>query len=401
MQTTTQTPTKPAIQPPPIPLLTLIAMASPLALNAFIPAMPDVARDLGQQIGTIQLTFTLYLLTLAIGQLICGPLSDYFGRRPVLLVGLALHLVGSLLGATADDITQLISGRILQALGGSAGMVLVRTILLDVYGREGAAGRMGYVVMAIAIAQAIAPTMGGYINLWFDWHSIFYLSLLISTLIWLLALWRLPETGTEKTTSLGVLPILNQYKAVLRLPPYLGYTLSTTFIACAFYLFVGSMPYIVVDQLGGTSADFGNWFLCVSLAFMAGSFLSTRISKRLRIDNMIRLGNGLSLLGGAILLLFALLDHWHYTTLFLPMALLTFGRGMSQPNAQLAAISCSTSTAGTASGLMGFIQLLTGSAVAQSIPFLMDTSVVLLIAFIFLAPLLSWVSHRYAIRHSE
>lgn len=382
-------------------LLAGIAMASPLALNAFIPAMPDVAQSLEQDISTIQLTFTLYLLTLAIGQLICGPLSDYFGRRPVLIIGLGLHLLGSLLGATAEDINQLVGGRILQALGGSAGMVLVRAILLDIHGREGAANKMGYVVMAIAIAQAIAPTVGGYINLWFDWHSIFYLSLIISTLIWVLTILRLPETGTEKTTSLGLTSILNQYKDVLRSPAYLGYTLSTTFIACAFYLFVGSMPYIVVNQLGGTSADFGNWFLTVSLAFMTGSFLSTRISARLRIDNMIRAGNGISLIGAGLLLLFTLTDQLHYVTLFLPMAMLTFGRGMSQPNAQLAAISCSSGKAGTASGLMGFIQLITGAAVAQSIPFLMHTSVVLLIAFIFLAPLLSWVSHQYAINHSK
>ncbi|WP_372835493.1 multidrug effflux MFS transporter [Pontibacterium sp.] len=390
-----------AVKAPSSLLLAGIAMASPLALNAFIPAMPDVAQSLEQNISTIQLTFTLYLLTLAIGQLICGPLSDYFGRRPVLIVGLALHVLGSLLGATAQDIDQLIGGRILQALGGSAGMVLVRTILLDIHGREGAANKMGYVVMAIAIAQAIAPTVGGYINLWFDWHSIFYLSLLISTLIWILTILRLPETGTEKTTSLGIIPILNQYSDILRSPAYLGYTLSTTFIACAFYLFVGSMPYIVVKQLGGTSADFGNWFLSVSLAFMAGSFLSTRISARLKIDNMIRAGNGLSLFGAALLLMFTLTDQLHYVTLFLPMAMLTFGRGMSQPSAQLAAISCSSGKAGTASGLMGFIQLITGAAVAQSIPFLMHTSVVLLSAFIFLAPLLSWVSHHYAINHSK
>lgn len=372
-------------------------MASPLALNAFIPAMPDVAQSLSQQISTIQLTFTLFLLTLAIGQLLCGPLSDYFGRRPVLLVGLGLHLMGSLMGATADDITQLILGRVLQALGGSAGMVLVRTILLDLYGREGAANKMGYVVMSIAVSQAIAPALGGYVNLWFSWHSIFYLSLFISTLIWITVLLRLPETCTHRTASLGVMPILKQYRYVLRSPSYLGYTLSTTFIASAFYLFVGSMPYIVVHQMDGTSADFGNWFLSVSLAFMLGSFISTRISARLRIDNMVRLGNGCSLLGGTLLLTFALLDIWHYTTLFLPMALITFGRGMSQPNAQLAAISCTKDSAGTASGLMGFIQLITGAAVAQSIPFLMDTSVVLLITFIFAAPLLSWISHQFAI----
>lgn len=376
-------------------------MASPLALNAFIPAMPDVARSLDLQVSTIQLTFTLYLVTLAVGQLLCGPLSDYVGRRPILLAGLGLHLIGSLLGATAVDINQLICARVLQALGGSAGIVLVRTILLDIYGREGAANKMGYVMMSIAISQAIAPSLGGYINLWFSWQSIFYLSLLICALIWFSALLRLPETCPQRTASLGLMPVLQQYQLVLRSPIYLGYSLSSTFIACAFYLFVGSTPYIVVDQLNGTSADFGNWFLTVSLAFMLGSFVSTRISANLRIDNMVRLGNVCSLLGAAILLGFTLLDLWHYATLFLPMALLTFGRGLSQPNAQLAAISSSPDTAGTASGLMGFIQLITGATVAQCIPFLLDTSVMLLTTFIFIAAVLSWLSHQFAITRTE
>lgn len=153
------------VRTPSIALMTLIAMASPLALNLFVPAMPDAARDLQAEIGVIQLSFTAYLLTLAFGQLLSGPLADHFGRRPILLGGLALHTLGSLLAAFAPDVTLLIAGRVLQAFGGSAAMVLARTIIIDIHGREGAAGRMGYVVMAIATAQTIAPTLGGYLNL--------------------------------------------------------------------------------------------------------------------------------------------------------------------------------------------------------------------------------------------
>lgn len=386
---------------PPVALLTLIAMASPLALNAFVPAMPDVALALKADIATIQLTFTCYLLTLAVGQLISGPLADYFGRRPVLLTGLGLHTLGSLLAASAHGVEILILGRILQALGGSTCMALARTIILDVHGRKGAAGRMGYVVMAIAIAQAIAPTIGGYLNLWHGWNSIFYLSVFMGALVWLVALRLLPETGETRSDNLRPGSIFRRYGQVLKSRQYLGYVLSTTSVAAAFYLFVGSSPYIVSHQLNGNSAQFGSWFLTVSLAFMAGSFLSTRLARLFNVDQMILGGNLLSLLGAAVLLSLSLLGQLSFASLFLPMALVIFGRGLSQPNAQSAAISSTDSAAGTASGLMGFIQLLTGATIAQLVPLLLENGTTLVFVCILAAPMIALLSHYTAWRRRQ
>ncbi|OPX56429.1 Bcr/CflA family drug resistance efflux transporter [Oceanospirillum multiglobuliferum] len=379
-------------------LLSAMALTSPLALNLFVPAMPDAARDLGVDINIIQLTFTSYLLTLAIGQLISGPLADFFGRKPVLLWGLALHVLGSLLATLANDISFLVAGRVLQALGGSTAMSLARTIIVDVHGRQGAAGKMGFMVMSIAIAQSIAPTLGGFLNLWYGWNSTLVLPMLIGSVVWFATLKWLPETCSEKSDSLKLGRVLTQYRSVLTSSEYLGYALSTTFIATAFYMFVGSSPYIVVNQLGGNSAQFGSWFLTVSLAFMLGSFLSTHMAKWLNIDRMVMLGNALSLLGAAALLLFALENQLSLATLFLPMALVTFGRGFSQPNAQSGAIACATGSAGTASGLMGFIQLLTGAVMAQITPWLIAQGLVVLMSAILAAPLLAMACHSYAWR---
>lgn len=387
--------------PPSLILLIFIAMASPLALNAFVPAMPDAAQFLQADIATIQLTFTAYLLTLAFGQLISGPLADYFGRRPVLLSGLGLHVAGSLLAAQAGDVEWLIAGRVLQALGGSTAMVLARTIILDVHGRAGAAGRMGYVVMAIAIAQSIAPALGGYLNLWTGWQSIFYVSVFMGAAVWLFALRQLPETCAQMSDSLRLGSLASRYGEVLRSGQYLGYAVSTTAIASAFYLFVGSSPYLVVDRLQGNSADFGLWFLAVSLAFMLGSFCSTQLARRFSIDQMVLMGNLLSLTGALILLVTTLYGALSFASLFLPMALVTFGRGLSQPNAQSAAISCSPGSAGTASGLMGFIQLLTGAAIAQLVPWLMELGITVLFGFILVAPVVALLAHWQAWRAGQ
>ena len=381
---------------PSLTLLTFIAMASPLALNAFVPAMPDAAVALNTDIATIQLTFTLYLFTLAVGQLLSGQLADYYGRRPVILTGFALHLAGSLLAALAGSIEALIVGRVLQALGGSAAMTLARTILLDTYGRSGAASRMGYLVMAIAVAQAIAPTIGGFLNLWSGWNSIFYLSVFMGSLVFLLALKFLPETTSEKSTSLSFMAILKRYSQVFSSGQYLGYVLSTTALAAAFYLFVGSSPYLVANQLNGNSADFGVWFLSVSFSFIVGGYLSTRLARFLSIDQTILLGNSLAILGASLLLGFALTADLSFTRLFFPMAFIIFGRGLSQPNAQLAAISSSSGAAGTASGVMGFIQLFIGALIAQSVPYLLAININWVFGGILLATCLAFFTHFYS-----
>lgn len=388
-------------QTPPLALLVVIAMASPMALNAFVPAMPDAMVALDTDIASIQLTFTLYLFTLAIGQLISGQLADTYGRRPVILTGFALHLAGSLLAALANSIEVLIAGRILQALGGGAAMTLARTVLLDTYGRTGAASRMGYLVMAIAIAQAIAPAIGGFLNLWTGWNSIFYLSVFMGSLVWLLALKFLPETTSSTNNSLSFTQVLKRYGQVFSSNQYLGYVLSTTALAAAFYLFVGSSPYLVTNQLGGNSADFGIWFLSVSFSFIAGGYLSTRLARVFSLDQTILLGNCLAIFGACLLLGLALSSKLSFASLFLPMAVIIFGRGLSQPNAQLAAISSTAGSAGTASGVMGFIQLFIGALVAQSVPFILEISIYWVLGGILLATCLAFFAHLYSWRNSQ
>lgn len=366
-------------------MFTIMAMVSPVALNILLPALPDVAADLGLPISAVQLSFTLYLLALALGQLILGPLADRFGRRPVLLVGVLIHMLGCVVAAMASDLTWLLVGRVLQALGGCTGMALARTIMLDRHSREAAAGKIGYITFSIGLSQAIAPTLGGYMNLMWGWQSLFYFSMLLGTLSWLIVIFKLPETGTRHELKLN--RVLNHYRAVIKSPGYLPYALSTAAIACGFYLFIGSAPYLVEQQLQGNSADYGIWFLWVSIGFMAGSFVAGKISKQHGIEAMIKHGHYLSV-AGALIMLLALYSEFTYIGLFVPMALYTFGRGFSQPNSQSAAISTTTLGPGTASGMIGFLQLLIGALVAQATPWIMSVSIMLIPLFIVLCPIM-------------
>lgn len=359
----------------PILLLAGMAIASPVALNLYAPVMPVLAEQFDTSPFTIQLGFTFYLLTLAIGQLISGPLADRYGRRPVFFWGFLLHILGALLGAFAFEVWQLLLARILQAAGGCTGMLLARSIILDQHGKDKAAGMLGYITMGIASAQALAPTMGGYLNLAVGWQSVFWVSMALGTIVWLGALFTLPETSTPKLNTGSLLQSFTRYSTVLSSRNYVFCALSTTMIASGFFVFMTSAPFLVAEFLQGNSADYGNWFLLVAGGFWFGSLTAGKISAKVGTRRMMLAGNSLSGIGALFMLGLFLLTPFSFLALFIPMALYTYGRGLSQPSAQAAAISSTTGAVATATGMLGFFQLTIGSLVAQITPLLMEFSI--------------------------
>ncbi len=382
---------------PPFAMLLAMAMASPLALNIFAPVMPSLVDHFATTPFTIQLGFTLYLLALAIGQLISGPLADRYGRKPVLLWGFALHIIGCLLGALAIEVWQLLLGRVLQALGGCTGMLLARSILLDQHGRDKAAGLLGYITLGIASAQALAPALGGYLNLATGWQSVFWLSLAMGSAVWLAAIIWLPETvrnTANDSPNESLVTLFRRYPQVLCNRQYLCFALSSTLIAACFFAFITSAPFVADQWLGGNSADYGNWFMLVAGGFFLGSMTAGRISAALGVNRMMVSGHSISMLAAIVMLASF---HWQgvsWLGLFGSMALFTFGRGLSQPAAQSAAISATPGAVATASGLLGFIQLLVGAAVAQLTPRIIEIDVQLLPVTLLAASLLALIIYR-------
>ena len=385
---------QPTLRQPPFIMLLAMAMASPVALNIFAPVMPGLVQAFDTDPFTVQLGFTLYLLTLAIGQFLSGPLADRYGRRPVLLWGFLIHILGCLCGALATEIWLVLVGRVPQALGGCTGMLLARSIVLDQHGRDQAAGLLGYITIGIASAQALAPTVGGYLNLTLGWQSVFYLSLAMGSLVWLAAIFYLPETAMPTGKDRGLRQLFGSYRTVLNNRAYFYFSLSSTLIAACFFAFITSAPFVVDHWLSGSSADYGNWFLLVAGGFFLGSITAGRISARLGVYRMIQLGHGLSLLAAVTMLALIGLQGVNYLALYLPMALFTFGRGLSQPSAQSAAISSTRGAVATASGLLGFVQLLVGAGVAQITPLAIQLHIALLPATMVLDSLLALWTYR-------
>ncbi|WP_227010563.1 multidrug effflux MFS transporter [Pelagibius marinus] len=356
-------------------ILIAVTALGPLALNILIPAMPGMVAVFNTDYTTIQLTLTLYLFGVAISQLFMGPLSDRFGRRPVLLGGILVFLAGSLMAALADSILLLIAGRIIQAFGGCAGLVLGRAIVRDTHSREESASMIGYITMVMVVAPMIAPLLGGHLDQWFGWRSTFFTVAGVGVVALGFAWVLLHETHHDRHVATGPLDMLRGFPILLRDRGFNGYALNVSFTTAVFFSFLAGAPYIMVELMGRPSSDYGNYFVLNALCYMAGNFLSGRLATRIGPERMVFSGSSAALAGTALLSALALGTEMTPLALFGPVMLVGLGNGLSMPSATAAAISRRPDLAGTASGLLGFTQMMIGALVTLLVGWLQGDTV--------------------------
>lgn len=353
-----------AIRRPSVAILVAVSALGPLALNIFMPSMPGLARQFGVEYGTVQLTLTLYLIGLSVAQLAYGPLSDRYGRRPALLWGLSIYLIGSIVSAAAPSIELLVLGRLLQAIGGCAGLVLGRAIIRDIYDRDRSAAMIGYVTMAMAVAPMLSPAIGGYLDTLFGWRASFIFCSFagVAVLVWVAAI--LPETLMQPGGGEGMTAMLRSYAGLIRSPAFCGYALQTAFTSGVFFAFIAGAPFVVVTLLGLPPSSYGLWFIVVSAGYLAGNFLTGRFAVRFGVDRMIAAGAAVGLLGTVALALTGWLGLLSLPAIFLPMAVVALANGLTLPNGTAGAVSVNPRAAGAAAGLSGALQMLTGAGAA-------------------------------------
>jgi MFS transporter, DHA1 family, multidrug resistance protein len=355
-------------------LALLMAMTSigPATLNILVPALPGLVTLLASDAGTVQLTLSLYLLSLATAQLLLGPLSDRFGRRPVVLGGLTVAVVASLAAVATASIGTLIATRIVQAVGAATGVVIGRAIIRDLYERDRAAAMIGLVTTAMVIPPMIAPLIGGVLDTAFGWEAIFIFIAAFSGVVLLWAAFVLPETRPASVAQRrGVL--WHETRALLSNAKFYGYVLAGALGSATFFTFVGGGPYVVVTLMGRTSAEFGLWFAVTSLGYMFGNFTASRLSQRFGVDAMIAAGIVFELIGaGLTAALVAGLPAAGPAIIFLPQMVISYGNGLLLPNAIAGAVSIRPHAAGTASGMTGFTQMAIGAASTQAVSILLE-----------------------------
>ena len=348
----------PMVRPKPhIGLLIAATGLGPFTMQIIIPCMPALMVALSASYGTVQLTLTLYLVGVAVAQLVYGPLSDRYGRRPLLLAGLGIYLLGSLAAALSPSIGWLIAARVLQAIGGCAGLVLGRAMIRDAYPREQAASMMGYVSTAMAVAPMIAPLLGSLLEDAFGWRATMLACLVFAMPLLLAVKLRLPETLRDPQPLPGIAGLLGAYVQLLRLPAFRAYCGLTAFATGVFFAFAVGGPLVVINGLGYSATAYAGAMMCIPFAWSAGTFTAARLAQRLGIARMLAAGTIVTTAGGVLALLVQLFLPPHILLFFGPMAVAALGNGMTQPNAIAAAISVRPNLAGTASGLIGAAQM--------------------------------------------
>jgi len=346
-------------------LLLLVAMTgvAPISLYMFLPALPMLATTFGGGISAAQMTVSLYMVGIACSQILMGPLSDRFGRRPVLLAGLGLMVAASVACMFAESLPQLIAARFLQALGGATGMVISRAIIRDLYERERVGAMISLVIAVMMIAQMLSPLTGGLIETAFGWRAIFYVITGVALLTALAIAIALPETRRVRAEGGG---FRGDVGGLLTSRAFIGYALCQVLASQIIFVFAGGGPYIVVTQMGRTSAEYGAWFAATGFAYLVGNLVCVRLAPQHSLEKLIWLGLALQVTGSVLNLCWSIaginqVPQWLFGTQMIVMV----GNAIVMANSVAGAISVRPEAAGTASGAMGFLQMGIGSLLSQ------------------------------------
>ncbi len=372
-------------------VLVAVSMLQPFAINVLAPATPGLTRSLDTDYATVQLTLTLYLVTVAVTQLLVGPVSDRIGRRPCILAGIVLFALGSAMGAAAPEIGMLLAARIVQAIGGGTCFALARAVVKDSASKDQAASLIGYIATAMVVAPMVAPLIGGFLDARFGWRSIFVAMLVLSGAV-AVAAWPLLKETAPRTGDVSFRAIVASYPALLRQRAFVGYALMLSFVTAAFFSFVAGAPYIVVSHMGHTPDVYGMYFILNAGGYMVGNFLTGRFGQRLGSERLIRVGLVLSLVAVVSEVVVVAVLPWTPLTLFLPLALNGVGNGFVIPAATASALSVRPELAGTAAGLSGAAQLGFGAFSAVVTGYLVTLWPQALVVAMLACILLGWAS---------
>jgi MFS transporter, DHA1 family, multidrug resistance protein len=350
-----------SVPSPHIATLVIAASVGPLAMNVFLPSLPGMARDLETDYALVQLTVSLYLAATALLQLVIGPASDRFGRRPTMLICFMIFLVGSLAAIFAPTIEFLLAARFLQAFS-AAGLVLSRAIVRDTVGPDGAASKIGYVTMGMSVVPMIGPAIGGLLDETFGWQSTFVLIFVSGCIAFAIVYFNLNETNHRRTTSM--VEQFRAYPDLFRSRRFWGYSLTAAFTSGAFFAFLGGGPFVATEILNLRPAEYGLYFGLLSGGYMIGNFMSGRYSRRVGINAMMMIGSLTSMSGIILCVILFGAGLMHPLALFLPISFVGLGNGMTLPNANAGLVSVRPHLAGSASGLGGALQIGGGAALS-------------------------------------
>ena len=383
-------------------LLTLILMSgmSVTSMSVFLPSLPSMTEFFKTDYALMQLSISLYLACTAIVQLVAGPLSDYFGRRRVVLSALVILIFATIGCYLSKSIETFLFFRILQASIATL-MVISKAIVRDMASPEKAASMLGYVTMGMSIAPMIAPSIGGLFETYYNWQATFLFVIILSFGLFLLCWFDLGEPNKEKNKSLREQG--SEYPILFASRRFWGYAFAAAFSTGTFFAFLGGAPFVGSKVFNLSPATMGVLFGLPALGFFGGNFLTGKFSMRIGIDRMILLGTIAQIFGMGMSLIISILGFGTAFTFFGFCIFIGIGNGLTLANSTAGMLSIRPSVAGTASGIGGAIQIGGGSALATLAGFLLSNSegAYALQIIMFLSALMGFICILYVMRRTK
>jgi DHA1 family bicyclomycin/chloramphenicol resistance-like MFS transporter len=347
-----------------IPFLGALAALGPLSNDLYVPSLSLVAVGLQISGGAAQLTMSSLLIGFSFGCLIYGPLSDRYGRKPILCVGLAVYVLAAVLSALSSDLAQLVMARALQGFGASSGMVLSRAIILDRWTGAEASRAISWVSIFTFFTPVIAPLIGGYVASLGHWPAVFWLQGVAGALCLVVTLLMLPRT--YRTGAASVLASMRAYGGILRDGQALGYMLCTGLAFIGVVAFVSNSSFVLMERFGLQPYQYGYCFSFVMLGGSIGSYTNGRFVTQLGISRMLGIGASLLAVGGSLALVMTLLGGG-LIALLLSCLVYVFGVGFVFANSMARTLSRFPASTGAASAMFGVNQFLIGAVVAAAL----------------------------------
>ena len=361
----------PAAEPASRGLTALLAAASslgPVSSLMLMPALPAIRADFGDTIAATQSVISVFLIVFAIGIPLAGPLSDRYGRRPLLVGGIFIFLIGSLLGALATSLEVLVFARALQAIGCAATATVARAVLGDLYPDWRLARALARLTLVMMTGTAISPWLGGLITESMGWHAPLALMVVLAAIIGVAAFVALPETrapsGRSSFRELG-----EASRVVLRNRIFLSCVIDAGVIYAVYLGFISIAPHIMSEMLGEPATSFGLYLLLLSTGYFLGNMVVTRLKGHADLDRVARFGIWLQAGSVALAFAFVLAGFTHPLFWFGPMLPLAFAQGLALPHITATAVRLAPGYAGVTAGLIGFSQQSIAAAAVQGLGF--------------------------------
>lgn len=349
-----------------IPLLAACSAIGSIGNFLFLPALPQIGEYFRVDTAAAQLTVTAYMIAFAFGVLLSGPLADRYGRRPILIGGVAVSGLASLLCYFAPTMSLFVVARVVQGAAGGAGITVSRASVGDLFEERELARMYAILTMALVLGTSLSPWAGGVITRLLGWHAGFLLLAAAALVIAAACYAWLPETRTANAHTHSFAVLWRESRAVIAKRAFLGYLLEAALVYALFFVFASLAPYVMVGVLKLPTDRFGLYYLFLAAGFFLGNLRVSRSGPHHDVERQMMLGLELQLAGAALALAMVLLGFSHPLAVFLPMMIFSYGQGLTLPNVIAHGVRLAPNYAGVAASIFGFAQLALSALAVQA-----------------------------------